>query len=422
VSFYNWRNYVGPRDTRENSTSFYWGGLDDNDAAIDEFLQLCEVIDCEPQICINMMSSTPYKAAELIEYLNGDDNTSMGRYRKENGVTRNRKVRFIELDNEAGRKWTALQYAEQVVDYAKAMKAVEPDIQLMMMFYSFDYGNEYFEQMLKIAGKHIDYVIHRNGSPVFVNKTLQTLRKYNKENGTDIKLTNSEWLADGNSPEPFEDKEIPQRFGWRPQLQDSYKKVLSFRQIHWFYALNGAGRLLDYLSYGGEYYLANFNNCVNTWGQNVIESSKEGAWLSPMGEVFRFFAAHDDLYPLQTRLIGEQPKMTHTAAMSDVENDPDVEFPLIVNRQSETTFYKVVACETEKGTNLYLVNKSTESVTLQLQLPVGCTASSIRELYAPDRLSRTYMNHSDLETGERKLKNSRRITIKPLSVSKITID
>jgi alpha-L-arabinofuranosidase len=421
VSFYNWRNYVGPRDTRENSTSFYWGGLDDNDAAIDEFLQLCEVIDCEPQICINMMSSTPYKAGELIEYLNGDDHTPMGRYRTENGVTRNRKVRFIELDNEAGRKWTALQYAEQVVDYAKAMKAVDPGIELMMMFYSFDHELEYFDQMLQIAGKHIDYVIHRNGGPEFVSNTLQILRKYNQANGTNIKLTNTEWLASGNSPEPFDDSEIPQRFGWKPQLQDSYKKVLSYRQIHWFYALNGASRLLDFLSYGGEYYLANFNNCVNTWGQNVIESSKEGAWLSPMGEVFRFFRVHDDLYPLQTRLIGDKLEKRQTASDQNVQNDNEVEFPLIVNRQSETTLFKVVACETEKGINLYFVNKSTESVTLHPQLPNGYRMEYLRELYAPDRLSRSYHKQSDLNKGERKLGRNKAIEIKPLSVNKIVI-
>ena len=391
ASFYDWRNYVGPRDTRENSVSFYWGGLDDNDAAIDEFLQLCDEVGCEPQICINMMSSTPFRAAEFVEYLNGGDNTSMGRFRQENGVTRNRKVRFFEMDNEAGRKWTALQYAEQTVAFSKAMKAVDPDIQLMMMLYSFEQERNYFEQMIQIAGKHIDFVIHRNGSPEFVSNIMQILRKYNQANGTNIKLTNTEWLASGNSPEPFEDDEIPQKFGWRPQIQDSYKKVLSYRQIHWFYALNGATRLMDYLSYGGDFYLANFNNCVNTWGQNVIEASKEGAWLSPMGEVFRFFSPQEEKYPLQSRL------------------------------SDETEFFKVVACETDKGMNIYFVNKSTKPIRLQQLLPKGYYAESIEDLYAPDRLSRTYFDRSDLKASIRVLRNPKTIDIRPLSVNRIKV-
>lgn len=419
ASFYDWRNYVGPRDSRPTASSYYWGGLDDNDASIDEFMQLCDEVGCEPQICINMMTGSPYKAAELVEYLNGTNDTPMGRFRKENGVTRNRKMKLFEMDNEAGRKWSALQYAEQVVDYAKAMKAVDPDIQLMMMFYSFTNEIEYFDQMLHIAGKHIDYVVHRNGSPVFVSKILHTLKKYNEANGTHLKLVNTEWLAGGNSPEPFGDPAVPQRFGWRPQLQDDYKKVLSFRQIHWFYALNGAAQLLDFLSYGGDYYLANFNNCVNTWGQNVIEASKEGSWLSPMGEVFRFFSVQNEKYPLQSRLFGNRIETREAKAGNEVFNDPDVDFPLIVNRQSQTEFYKVTACETEEGISIYFVNKSTESAILQPTVPKGYYVESLEELYAPDRLSRTGLNHSDLKTGKRKLKNSRKIDIRPLSVNRI---
>lgn len=263
ASFYDWRKYVGPRDTRETTDSFFWGSLDDNDASIDEFLKLCDEIDCEPQICINMMSSTPFKAAEFVEYLNGPESSSMGKFRLENGVKRKRKVRYFEMDNEAGRKWNALDYARNVVQFSKSMKSVDSDIKLMMMCYSFDQGEEYFEQMLEIAGDHIDYVIYRNGSPQFVNHVLSILKKYNDENGTSIKLTNTEWLADGNFPEPFEDKNIPQNHTWSWRVENDYKKVLSFRQIHWFYALNGSAQLLDYLSYGGNFFLSNFNNCVN---------------------------------------------------------------------------------------------------------------------------------------------------------------
>ncbi|MDR3184817.1 MAG: hypothetical protein LBT49_05375 [Prevotellaceae bacterium] len=419
ASFYNWRNYVGQRDTRETSTSYYWGGLDDNDASIDEFLQLCDEVGCEPQICINMMTGTPFKAAELVEYLNGGENTAMGRFRRENGVTRNRKVRLFEMDNEAGRKWTALQYAEQVVDYAQAMRAIDPDIQIMMMTYSFNEEKDYFEQMLQIAGKHIDFVIHRDYSPRFVNQTLTTLRKYNEANGTNIKLTNTEWLADSQSPAPFTDKEIPQQFWWDAQMQDSYKKVLSFRQIHWFYALNGAANLLDYLSYGGEFFLANFNNCVNTWGQNIIEASKEVAWLSPMGEVFRFFAKRDDLYPLQSLLPDKQSETTQDKNNAKVFNDTNVEFPLMVNRQSQTAFFKITACETNEGINIYFVNKSTDPVRLQPVLPKGYHPVKIEELYAPNRLSRTYYDHSDVKTEARTLKNQKIVEIRPLSISRI---
>ncbi len=422
ASFYDWRKYVGPRDLRPTSSSYYWGGFDDNDASIDEFLLLCDEVGCEPEICINMMTSTPFKAAEFVEYLNGPDDSPMGRFRQENGVKRNRKVRIFEMDNEAGRKWSPLQYAYACVDFAKAMKAVDKDIELMMMTYSFSNSEYYIDQQLEIAGKYVDYIIARNGGPEFVSRTLKKIRAYNEKNGTHIKLTNTEWLSPSSSPEPFDDPEIPQFHAWRPDVSKAdYRGSLSFRQIRWFYALNGASRLMDYLSYGGEYYLANFNNCVNTWGQNVIEAAKEGAWLSPMGEVFKFFSAQDELYPLATQMTNNMNVKVQQQRTVYNANASEMDFPLIVNLRSQNEFLKLVACETTKGINVYFTNKSRENVSLDLTIPKGYKVEKIEYLNAPDRLSRTYLDHSDLTKGTKKLRSAKNISITPLSLNRIVL-
>ena len=182
-------------------------------------------------------------------------------------------------------------------------------------------------------------------------------------------------------------------------------------------ALNGAAQLLDFLSYGGDYYLTNFNNCVNTWGQNVIEASKEGAWLSPMGEVFKFFAYRDDRYPLRSRLLGMKNRNGGNQVKTDVYNDPNVDFPLIVNRESQTDLYKVAACETEEGINLYFINKADKPIELQQILPSGYKPVRMEVLYAPDRLARTYLDHSDLQCEECSLKG-KSVRLKPLSVNR----
>ncbi|MGI5846646.1 MAG: hypothetical protein ACOX5T_01275 [Candidatus Cryptobacteroides sp.] len=419
ASFYNWRQYVGPQDLRPTSYSYYWGGFDDNDASIDEFLLLCDEVGCEPQICVNMMSSTPFKAAEFVEYLNGPDDSPMGRFRQENGVKRTRKVRLFEMDNEAGRKWSPLQYARYVVEFGKAMKAVDPDIELMLMTYSFSNSSYYIDQQLEIAGEYVDYVISRNGDPRSVSRILGIVRAYNEKNGTHIKLVNTEWLSPRASPEPFDDPEIPQFHTWRPETINNYKGALSFRQIRWFYALNGASRLMDYMSYGGEYYLANFNNCVNTWGQNVIESAKEGAWLSPMGEVFKFFTTRDELYPLVTDMKDDmnatvtQQTTVYNAAATEMS------FPLIVNQRSQNDLVKLTACETANGINVYFTNKSMKDVDLTLIVPKGYKIDSIEYIYAPDRLSRTYLDFSDIVFESRTLKSASKITVNPLSLNRI---
>jgi hypothetical protein len=79
ASWHDWRLSVGPRSERPADASFLWGGLDENDIGIDEFLDLCHELQCEPQICVNMQTSRPFDAADLVEYCNGGDETRLGR-------------------------------------------------------------------------------------------------------------------------------------------------------------------------------------------------------------------------------------------------------------------------------------------------------------------------------------------------------
>ena len=52
---------------------FYWGGLEENDVGLDEFLLLSRLVGFEPPICFNMMTSDPFKARQLVEYLNATE-------------------------------------------------------------------------------------------------------------------------------------------------------------------------------------------------------------------------------------------------------------------------------------------------------------------------------------------------------------
>lgn len=218
----------------------------------------------------------------MVEYLNADENVGMGRLRKLNGNPKPYGVRLFEMDNEPRRKWTALQYAHQCRAFAREMRLADDKIEMMMAAY--EYPVEILREMLNICGKDIQYVIYRQGNPEFVNNVLPVIREFNKDNGTCIRLVNTEWLASCSSIEPFEDPEVPIDFKWRGKISNDYRNILGTFQISWNYALNGAHRLLDYISYGGDFALANFNNFCNTWGQNVMEATKDGAYLSCMGK------------------------------------------------------------------------------------------------------------------------------------------
>jgi hypothetical protein len=287
VSFYNWESSVGSRDAREPMPSYYWGGLEENDVGLDEFAGLAELAGFRMQICFNMMSSTPFKARQLVEYLNAPEEVGMGRLRMLNGHRAAYGVRLFEMDNEPGRKWTARQYAEQCVLFSREMKLADPGIEFL--FAAYDYPPEALASMLEIVGPHVDYVIYRQGEPDFVEKVLPIIRSYNAVHGTNLRLVNTEWLPSCRSIEPFDDPAVPVDFQWHGEITNDYRTIFSTQQRSWNYALNGAHRLLDYIGYGGMFALANFNNLCNTWGQNVIEATKDACYLSCMGEVFSFF-------------------------------------------------------------------------------------------------------------------------------------
>lgn len=353
VSFYNWQSSVGDRDAREPMPSFYWGGLEENDAGLDEFMRLSELVGFEAQICFNMMTSNPFQARQLVEYLNAPEDVGMGRLRMLNGRAEPYRVKLFEMDNEPGRKWTALQYAEQCASFAREMRLADPEIEFMMA--SYEYPIEVLPRMLEIAGPHIDYVVYRQGWPSFVNRVLPIVRAYNEKAGTKIRVANTEWLPSCASIEPFEDPAIPTDFRWKGEITNDYRKIFSTQQASWNYALNGATTLLHYMGYGGEFALANFNNMCNTWGQNVIEATKEECYLSCMGEVFRFFRRNFvPCYAVQTTAhddADEAPKGSGDGA--DVLE----------------TVSALLTRGTDGGEKLYLVNHS--SRMLPVQLPEG---------------------------------------------------
>ncbi len=382
TTFFNWREWAVPRNERKALPSFFWGGLDENDTGIDEFLDLCEATGAQPQICINMMTSNAFEAAQLVEYCNGSDDSSMGKLREFIGIKRNMKVKIWEMDNEAARKWSPMQYAEKVVEFAVKMREVDPDIFIMMEYYTF--GVENLKPMLQIAGKHIDAVIHRNTDKELIGFSNSILSEYNKVNNTSVVFVNTEWLSEVRWPVPFNDGDVPHDFNMGSYGRGDYKKSLSYRQISWFYALNAAGIISDFVNFKDDIYLANFNNCVNTWGQNIIEASKEDAWLSLCGEVFKLFA--------------------------DVKGKEVLEITL-----PKDVNIKACACKDEDGRKiLFFINYSAESYTLEIE--GKHSEYKVKSLFCDDPIGKK----KELNFHKSIISGANNMNLPGYSVSKIT--
>lgn len=99
---YHWRDGIGPRSSRPKMQNNNWGGtIEDNSFGTHEFLNLCELIGCEPYISGNVGSGTVEELAKWVEYMTSDGDTPMANLRRKNGRAHSWNVKFLGVGNES---------------------------------------------------------------------------------------------------------------------------------------------------------------------------------------------------------------------------------------------------------------------------------------------------------------------------------
>ena len=99
---YHWMDGIGPRSERPSMKNNNWGGtIEDNSFGTHEFLNLCEMLGCEPYISGNVGSGTVEELAKWVEYMTSDNGTPMAKLRQQNGREKPWKVKFIGVGNES---------------------------------------------------------------------------------------------------------------------------------------------------------------------------------------------------------------------------------------------------------------------------------------------------------------------------------
>lgn len=119
---YHWRDGIGPRSQRPKMVNTNWGGVtEDNSFGTHEFMELCELIGCEPYIAANVGSGTVEEMAKWVEYFNGVPESPMGIIRTKNGHPAPWKVTWIGVGNESwgcGGNMTPEYYSNEYKRYA----------------------------------------------------------------------------------------------------------------------------------------------------------------------------------------------------------------------------------------------------------------------------------------------------------------
>lgn len=161
ASAYHWMDGIGDRDRRPSYLDFAWNLWENNDVGLHEFMDLCQIMECEPILTNNMGNGTVSEAAAWLEYCNGDTSTKYGAMRAENGRPDPFDVKTWFVGNEQFGNWQmghcdAETYARRYLEFVKAMKAVDPDLLLLAVGVPTDLYGHWNELVLKEAASEMD--------------------------------------------------------------------------------------------------------------------------------------------------------------------------------------------------------------------------------------------------------------------------
>ena len=137
VSGYRWEDGIGPVQDRPRRLDLAWHSTETNQVGIDEFAIWLKKVDSEMMYAVNLGTRGVQEALDVLEYANIRSGTSLSEQRIANGTSEPHNVRMWCLGNEMDGPWqlghgTARDYAELASKTARAMRQIDPDLELVV--------------------------------------------------------------------------------------------------------------------------------------------------------------------------------------------------------------------------------------------------------------------------------------------------
>ncbi|WP_407359150.1 alpha-N-arabinofuranosidase [Microbacterium sp. LTA6] len=136
VSGYRWEDGVGPVEDRPVRIDGAWHTIETNAFGLHEFMDWAKEADVEVMEAINLGTRGVEEARSLVEYANHPGGTYWSDLRRKNGAEQPFDIKLWCLGNELDGPWqiggkTAGEYGRLAQESAKAMKLVDPSIELV---------------------------------------------------------------------------------------------------------------------------------------------------------------------------------------------------------------------------------------------------------------------------------------------------
>lgn len=136
VSNYRWEDGIGPVAERPKRLDLAWRTLETNEVGVGEFYEWCKKANSEVMMAVNLGTRGLQEACDLLEYCNIDSGSYYSDLRIKNGHKDAYNFKTWCLGNEMDGPWqighkTASEYGRLAAETARAMKQIDPSIELV---------------------------------------------------------------------------------------------------------------------------------------------------------------------------------------------------------------------------------------------------------------------------------------------------
>ncbi|MFT4029143.1 MAG: alpha-L-arabinofuranosidase C-terminal domain-containing protein [Protaetiibacter sp.] len=326
VSGYDWQEGVGPERTPRLDLA--WRSIEPNTFGLHEFMDWMDRVGAEPMLAANLGTRGVAEAVELVEYANLPGGTRFADLRRANGREEPYGVRLWCLGNEMDGPWqighrSAAEYGSDAAQAARAMKLVDPAIELVVCGSSHDrmptFG-EWERTVLEQAYDDVDYIsLHRYyektgddrvgylasglGMDAFIDTVVGICDEVGAARGSDkkIRLSFDEWNVEIRVQDP--------EHGWEfaPRLSEDVHSLEDAVVI--------GGLLISLLRHADRVAVACFAQLVNVMA--LIRTEPGVAWTQPSFFPFALTAQHARGEVLQVAATAD--RLVSSPTRGDVE-------------------------------------------------------------------------------------------------------
>jgi alpha-L-arabinofuranosidase len=166
VSGYNWEDGVGPVEARPRRLELAWRTIEPNEVGVNEFARWAGGLSADVMMAVNLGTRGIDAARNLVEYCNHPSGSHYSDLRISHGYREPHRIKTWCLGNEMDGPWqigqkTADEYGRLANEAAKAMKLVDPSIEVVACGSSFRSMPTYVHwetAVLDHAYEQVDYL------------------------------------------------------------------------------------------------------------------------------------------------------------------------------------------------------------------------------------------------------------------------